>query len=173
MLLEFDIDGTNFRADKLSAMQQLHLSRKIMPLLPPLAPLIIEAQKKINKEQNKDNKAFTVDDIMSLVELAQPFADAISAMEDKDIEKVFLMTLSSVKVQTDIGKNVWMPFWIVGANRPVSVADQDFSDLSNLLPIVIRIIIFNLANFINGLLTRREGESLGSSGEPSPVEKIG
>lgn len=177
MLLEFEIDGIKFRAEKLSAIQQLHLSRKVAPLLPPMAPLVVQAQKKLedkeksSKETNKDDTEFTIDDIMSLVELAQPFADALADMEDKDIEKIFLLTLTSVKVQTDASRDVWMPLWIPGANRPAGF--EQLNDLSRLLPIIIRVIIHNLGNFINGLLTRRKEGYPVSNGVPSPVEKIG
>jgi hypothetical protein len=176
MLLEFELDGIRFRAEKLSAIQQLHLSRKVAPLLPPIAPLVVQAQKKLeekekaNKEKNEEEE-FTLDDIMSLVELAQPFADAFADMEDKDIEKIFLLTLTSVKVQTDEARDVWMPLWIPGSNRPAGF--EQLNDLSKLLPIVVRVIIHNLGNFINGLLTRRKGGYPVSNGVPSPVEKIG
>jgi hypothetical protein len=166
MILEFEMDGRDFRAEKLSAMKQLHLSRRVAPLLPPLSPLIVEAQKRLDK--TKQTKTFGVDDIMALVDLAQPFADAIAAMEDKDAEKIFLLTLTSVKVRTS--DTAWMPLWIEGANRPSMI---ELEDLGALLPIVIRVIVHNLGNFINALLTRHEGVSQGSSGEPSPVAKIG
>ena len=124
MLLEFEIDGIRFRAEKLSAIQQLHLSRKVAPLLPPHF-LVVQAQKKLEekeKSNKEENKEFTIDDIMSLVELAQPFADALAGIEDKDIEKIFLLTLTSVKVQTDVARDVWYHY---GFQYPIDLQDSN------------------------------------------------
>lgn len=167
MSLEFEIDGKNFRAEKLGAFDQLHLSRKIAPLLPPLAPIIVKLEAEFKKE---GDKPITIAEILSLAELAEPFTEALADMEDKDIEKVFILTLTSVKVQTDATHNVWMPLWIVGSKM---ASTTELNDLGKLLPIVMRVIIFNLGNFIDGLLTRRAAGSPALNGAPSQTKTIG
>lgn len=170
MSLDFEIDGRNFRAEKLDAFGQLHLSRKLAPLLPPLAPVILKLETEFKKAEGKEAKPLTAADILSLAELSEPFTEALANMEDKDIEKIFLLTLTSVKVQTDVAQNVWVPLWIVGSRQ---AASMEFNDLGALFPVVMRVIIFNLGNFIDGLLTRRAAGSPGLNGAVSPAKTIG
>lgn len=155
MSLDFEIEGRNFRAEKLDAFGQLHLSRKLAPLIPPLAPVILKLETEFKKEGDKD-KPLTAADILSLAELAEPFTEALANMEDKDIEKIFTLALTSVKVQTDAAQNVWVPLWLAGSRQ---AASMEFNDLGKLFPVVMRVIIFNLGNFIDGLLTRRAAGS--------------
>lgn len=159
--MEFELDGRNFRVEKLSAFDQLHLSRKIAPLLPPLAPIIIKATESTDPLSTN---------ILQLAELAEPFALALAGMKDEDAEAVFSKALVSVKVQTDVQHNVWMPLWIAGSKI---AAVAELNDLGKLLPIVIRVIVFNLGNFIDGLLTRREEATPVSSGANSRATKTG
>ncbi len=167
MSLEFELEGMKFRAEKLHAFGQLHLSRKLAPLLPPLAPIII----KMNSElKERGDKPISANDILSLAELAEPFATALADMEDKDIEKIFLLTLTSVSVQTNESPPVWVPLWITGARQ---AAVLELNDLGKLLPIVTRVIIFNLGNFIDGLLTRRAAGSPVSNGAVSQTKTTG
>lgn len=164
--MEFELDGKHFRAKKLGAMDQLHLSRRIAPLLPPLAPLIIEMEAREKATANSPLSS----DIKALALLVGPFADALATMTDKDAEQVMTLTLCSVEIQTDIAQNAWMPLWIAGA-RMASVIE--LNDIAKLLPIVVRVIIFNLENFMDGLLTSR-GEAVPvSNGGNSLAAKTG
>lgn len=161
--MEFELYGHNFRVKKLSAFNQLHLSRKIAPLLPPLAPLIIE----MSKKEKKDPLSA---DVLSLAKLAGPFADALAGMKDQDAEQVFTMTLSSVEIQTEEARNVWVPLWITGAK---AAAVTDLDDAAKLLPIVVRVIIHNLGNFMDALSTSHEEAVPVSSGDISQARKTG
>lgn len=161
--MEFELKPHRFRVKKLSAFSQLHLSRKIAPLLPPLAPLIME----MSKKEKKDPLSA---DILSFAKLAGPFAEALADMKDADAEHVFTLTLSSVEVQTDESRNVWMPLWNAGA-KMASV--EDLNDAAKLLPIVTRVIMHNLGNFMDALLTRPEEPEAALSGVPSLVKKTG
>ena len=44
-MIEFEIDGKQFRANKLDTFQQLHVSRRISPLIPLLIPVLLEVAK--------------------------------------------------------------------------------------------------------------------------------
>ena len=161
--MEFKLHGHQFRLKKLSAFDQMHLSRKIAPLLPPLAPLIME----MSKKERKDPLSA---DILSFAKLAGPFADALAEMQDQHAEQVFNLTLSSVEVQTDERQNVWVPLWHPSA-KMASVSE--LNDAAKLLPIVSRVIMHNLGNFMDALVTNREEGEQASSGEPSLVKKTG
>lgn len=161
--MEFELYKRQFRVKKLSAFEQLHLSRKIAPLLPPLAPLLL-------KMTQKDKKDPMSVDVLSVAELAGPFADALADMKDKDAEQVFNLTLSSVEIQTDEDRNVWMPLWNVGARMAI---ETEFNDVAKLLPIVTRVVIHNLGNFMAALPTSHEEAIPVSSGDNSPAAKTG
>lgn len=158
--LDFELDGYNFQAQRLDAFKQLHLSRKLAPLLPPLAPLIVRAA-----------QTGVAGNVLELAELAEPFALALAQMKDDDAESVLTMTLLSVRVQTDAQKNVWMPLWVAGAKQAAVV---ELNDLARLLPIALRVINYNLGNFIGGLLTNRAEEaSPETTGAPSRAARTG
>jgi tail assembly chaperone len=168
--MEFELDGRKFRVKKLSAFDQLHLSRKVAPLLPPLAPLIIKISENAKREADGKSKGMLFTDILAFAELAEPFAEALADMKDQHAEQVFTMTLCSVTVQTDAAQDVWMPLWIAGSKLATV---EELNDAAKLLPIVVRVILHNLGNFTAALLTSREEVSPVSSGGVSPVRKTG
>jgi len=168
--MEFELDQRRFRVKKLSAFDQLHLSRKVAPLLPPLAPLIMKISENAKKEADGKLKGLLSTDILSFAELAEPFAEALADMKDQHAEQVFTLTLSSVSVQTDASRDVWMPLWIAGSKLATV---EELNDAGKLLPIVVRVIIHNLGNFMDALLTSREEVETVSSGDGSRVRKTG
>lgn len=169
--MEFQLHHRQFRVKKLSAFEQLHLSRKIAPLLPPLAPLIIKMTEEAKKEDDGAKREPFSISVLTFAKLAGPFADALASMKDQDAEQVFTMTLSSVEIQTDEARNVWIPLWIAGAKM---ASDKDLNDAAMLLPIVVKVIVHNLGNFIDGILTSHEEEGIPvPSGVASPVKKTG
>lgn len=178
--MEFELDRHRFRVKKLNAINQLHLTRKISPLLPALTPIFMEASKKLGKlaanEDLKEGKLTNIPidllsmDVLDVLSLAQPFADALAGMPDQDAEQVFSMTLASVQVLTSTQQDVWMPLW--NASAKMTCMDE-LDDAGKLLPIVIRVIVFNLRNFMDGLVTNRAEASPASNGAPSLVAKTG
>lgn len=161
--MEFTLYDRQFRVKKLHVFGQLHLDRKIAPLIPPLAPLIVKMSEKDRKDPLSAN-------IMSLAQLAGPFAEALASMKDEDAEQIFNLTLSSVEIQTDPAHNVWMPLWNVGARMAI---ETEFNDVAKLLPIVTRVVIHNLGNFMAALPTSHEEAIPVSSGASSPAAKTG
>lgn len=159
--MDFEIDGRHFRAEKLSAMQQLNLSRKIAPLLPSLIPALVKLS-----ESGGGISA----NILQLAELAAPFAKALSELTDADAEAILTVTLASVKVQTDVTKNVWVPLWVPAAQRAMV---EELNDLAELLPIVFQVVAFNLGNFTRGLRTSPGAALPEPSGGTSPAGMTG
>jgi hypothetical protein len=155
--MDFELDGRQFRAATLSAMQQFQLSRKLAPLLPALAPLFLKAA---------DLKGALNDNVLDLMQLAEPFTEALADMKDADAEQIVTMTLSSVKTETAPG--TWMPLWTGGVASII-----ELNEFAKLLPIILRVIQFNLGGFISGFLMSREEPSVKSSGGASPVRKTG
>jgi|SRR6185312_12695642 len=161
--MEFELNARRFRCEKLSALQQLHLSRKIAPLLPPLAPLLVQLWQR--------REDMLGEDLLRMAELMDPLAQALASMKDADAEAVVEMTLCSVKVETAPG--TWVPLWLPGGKM---AAVLELNDMGQLLPIVVKVVVFNLGSFTNGLLTSRGAPTQASptsSGLGSPVARTG
>lgn len=133
-MLEFENGGNEYRTNKLSAMQQFHLSRKIAPVIPRLVPLFLQLAKQPNGEMNYGAMAIAL----------EPFAEALAAMQDDHAEYVVNVCMSSV--MRKVGKDY----------TPVMSKGQfmfDDMDLGALMPMVVKVIWDNLGNFITGLVT--------------------
>lgn len=131
---EFDLNGVEYRIGKLSAIQQLHVSRRIAPLIPPLVPLFA----KFSKEGLTQNLA-------SLPEAMQPMADALANLSDDSAEYVVTTCMSVVRRREG---DQWMPVW----NARAGMAQyEDLNDVGTMLNVVVRVITDNLSNFMRGL----------------------
>lgn len=131
-MIEFELNGVQYRADKLDAFKQLHVSRKIAPTVPKLIPVFVALQK-----SGKD-------DMGVLADAAGPFAEALAAMPNADVEYVVKACLGVVKR----GQGGMFSPMVAPDGTPM------FSDmgLGDLLPIVARVLRESLGNFIQGLL---------------------
>lgn len=129
--VEFSIGGVEYRADQLDAFKQLHVSRKIAPVVPKLIPVFVLLQQSAH------------DDLAALGTAAAPFAEALAALPEADVDYVVKTCLTSVKRQQG---GAWAPMMAGGA---LMFADLD---LGEMLPIVVRVLRENLGNFIQGLL---------------------
>jgi hypothetical protein len=143
-VVEFEIDGRSFRFDKPSAMEQLHLTRKLAPLMPALAPVFDRIRQDFKDGRNID------DDLLALADLAQSFADQLAAMKNEDAEYVFDVCLSCLWLKR--GDN-WAAFWAKQAHTPM---DKDCNDPALLLRLVLRVLKESLGNFIAGFLTNAQ-----------------
>lgn len=146
---EFEIDGVNYRALKLSAFQQFHVSRRIAPLIPPLIPIGM----RMAKELKGDGKE--VNDFLNLPELIQPFANALGEMSDEAGEYVIATCLSAIRRQ-DPATGLWAPVWSPAAKTPLF---DDLNDLGKMIPLVVRVIQASLGNFLTELLTTESREA--------------
>ena len=140
-MLEFEIGGNQYRAEKLSAFQQLHLSRRVAPLIPPLVPVFMRLAK------GKGEVSAIMDQVAGLM---SPFAEGLSAMPDEAAEYVVSTCLSVVKRRQ--GDN-WASVWSTQAKAAMFA---DLNDMGAILPIVIRVIQDSLGPFIQGLLTSQQ-----------------
>jgi hypothetical protein len=136
---EFQNGEHTYRIDKLDPFKQLHIMRRIAPLIPQLVPLYMQVAKK-GLEGSID----------TLPELLQPFADALSGMKDEDAEYVIGTCMSAVKRQQG---DSWSPVWNTAAKMSQF---KDLNDLATLMPMVVRVITENLGPFIRGFLTNQQ-----------------
>lgn len=136
MSTETQLNGQTYRIGRLNAFQQLHVSRKVGPLLPRLVPAFLAVA--------QDADAFGKPE--QLAQMAAPFLDALAEMDDASIEYVAATCLSVVHRQQGAS---WGPVW----NKQANCLMFDDVDLGTLLPLVVQVITENLGPFISGLLT--------------------
>ncbi len=145
-MLEFELNGHAYRAGKLSAFQQLHLSRKIAPLLPKLLPAFA---------QIADGGSGL--HLPALAEALGPLAHSLAEMPDADCEYVYGVCLSVVSRQQ--GQS-WTSVW----NTPGKTLMFDDIDLPVMTQLVVKVITDNLGPFMQGLLVK--GQATGSPAQP-------
>lgn len=138
-MTELELQGITYRVGKLDAFKQLHVSRRIAPIIPPLIPVFMEiAAGGTNPFEDSEN----------LAESLQPFTDALANMKDSEAEYVIGTCLSVVQRKNGQG---WANVWNVQGNCSMF----DDMDMSVMLPLVIQVVKDNLGSFMNGLLTKQ------------------
>jgi hypothetical protein len=135
-MTETELNGQTYRIGRLNAFQQLHVSRKIGPLIPKLVPAFVAL--------SSDKDAFA--DMGKLSEIAAPFAEAFAEMPDEVVEYVVGTCLGIVQRKQG---SAWAPVW---SSQGACLMFDDV-DLTTILPLVVRVITDNLGPFISGLLT--------------------
>ncbi|MGF6837066.1 hypothetical protein QF001_000933 [Paraburkholderia youngii] len=137
MSLEFEVAGQRYRAEKLDAFKQLHVSRKIAPIVPKLLPMFLKFA-----EQGDSMKA----DLAGMAEAFEPLAQALADMPDADCEYVFNACLAVVA--RNQGGN-WASVWSGG-----SLMFDDI-DIGAMVQIASKVIWDSLGPFIQGLLANK------------------
>lgn len=145
-MTQFECGGQVYRAGKLNAFTQFHVSRRIAPIIPTLIPVFL----KLSREGSLQ------DDLAGLAEVLQPFTDGIASMSDESSEYVIASCLSVVQRQT--GNNTWASVW----NQQGKTCMFDDMDLGVMIQVMMRVIQDSLGPFITGLLTSQQ------SGPESP-----
>lgn len=146
--MQIKIDNHNYTIGRLNALDQLHVSRKIAPIVPNLIPIISEVAKgglaKAIEAIDANSENLDGVDISNLDGLSTalaPLMNAIAAMSEDDTNYVIHKTLSVVHREGAI------------LCRGESIMFDDL-DMMQILPLVIAVIRHNLGNFIQGLLTK-------------------
>ena len=146
-MFEFTHGGNTYRAGKLTAFQQLHVSRRIAPLLPPLIPIFVQ----IARDQ-KDAGTKGLANLDTLSSLFQPFADALASMKDADAEYVIGTCLSVVQRNT-VG-TTWVLVW--NERAKAAMFDDLNQNAADLWVLVMKVLQDSLGPFIQGILTSQQ-----------------
>lgn len=140
---------------KLDVFSQAHVSRRIAPVIPTIAPLLTEVAKggiqemvdKLEQASKDENGGAVLADVdlSGLANAALPFADALAGMSDENADYVLKKCLSVVK--RDTGGSLAN----VCTNGSLMFDDLE---LGEILPLVIAVLRTSLGNFIRGLVTK-------------------
>lgn len=144
--MEFEIKGQKYKAAKLSAFQQLHVSRKLAPIIPKLLPAFVI----IAGKEESDHVA--VEELGSMADALAPAAQALAEMTEADAEFVYGTCMSVV---SRLQGNVWSNIWNVQSKTSMF----DDIDLSVMTQIVFNVIGDSLGNFIRELFAKTKSSS--------------
>lgn len=145
------IAGQEYHIGRLNALDQLHVSRKIAPIIPSLMPIFTEfAKGDLNKtiealEELKEGENLGAgNDLQGLDGLANalaPLMDVFAQMPEGDVDYIVHKCLAVVKRNG------------AAVCRGTSIMFDDI-DLTQIMPLVIAVVRINLGNFIQGMLTK-------------------
>ena len=137
---EFEVAGTKYRSSKLNAFEQLHVFRKLAPIV-GAAGSLVEA---IRPREGESLLDLRVDALMPLI-------TAISEMPEDDVNFVLKKCLSVVqRSQATAAGEAWANVWSPGADRPMF---EDI-DAMQMIQIALAVIQDNLGNFSFAPLSR-------------------
>ncbi|WP_019104094.1 phage tail assembly chaperone, partial [Chromobacterium haemolyticum] len=89
-MVEFELQGETYSVGRLNAFQQLHLSRKLAPVLPALVPFLQVAMSGgLERALSGDLEEFAA--------ASRPIASVLSQMPESDAEYIICTALSCVK----------------------------------------------------------------------------
>lgn len=147
--MQITISGKNYTIGRLNALDQLHVSRKIAPIIPSLIPIISEVAKgglsKVieSMELGDDVELENIDlkELDGLSGALSPLMDVIAGMSEADTNLVIHKCLSVVIRDGAV------------LCRGESIMFDDL-DMMQILPLVVAVIRKNLGNFIQDLLMK-------------------
>ena len=147
--MQITISGKNYTIGRLNALDQLHVSRKIAPIIPSLIPIISEVAKgglsKVieSMELGDDVELENIDlkELDGLSSALSPLMDVIAGMSEADTNLVIHKCLSVVIRDGAV------------LCRGESIMFDDL-DMMQILPLVVAVIRENLGNFIQDLLMK-------------------
>ena len=135
-MAEFEIAGVEYSSGKLNAFQQLHLSRRLAPIIPKLLPAFLGLQ------GVKVGDKFTTD-LPKLADALEPFAEEIARMPEADVDYIIGLTMSVVRRKQG-------PTWVRIWNDAAKVLQFDDIELPTLIEICVKVIVDNLGPFMAG-----------------------
>lgn len=142
--------GNTYRTGKLDALRQFHLQRKLAPIVPKLAPVMLSFFKIAQTAGRTPEEVMAhleadPDALEPLIGAFGPFADALAAMSEADANMVIATCMAVVQRQQG---EAWTSVWNVTAQ---AFMFQDI-ELDTMLPLMVRVVQENLGPFIRGLL---------------------
>jgi hypothetical protein len=138
---DFEVDGKRYRTNKrLDAFSQLHLARKLAPLIVSLTPSQ-EMRQKLQADANGDGRP-----LVDIAELAMPVIEGLAEMKTEDVD--FISSTCLGVVQRYQGA-AWADIW----NGPAKRMMFDDIDGMALLQITFNVLQENLANFMRAPLS--------------------
>lgn len=143
-MLEFSIGAHKYKARKLDTMKQWGVARRIAPVVTKVMdPALLKRAAAVLQNTPGDENNHAAQNLDAFLELiaatAQPFMDGLAEMGDEDSEYVINTCAATVQREQPTG---WAD--INPGGRGLMFDDID---LPELIQIVVRVILGNVANF--------------------------
>lgn len=138
------INGHEYTIGRLNALDQLHVSRKIAPIVPTIMPIISEVAKGDLDETLKAIEAgddAEIAELEPLTEALMPLMEAFANMPEDDVNYITYKCLSVVKRNGAV----------VCRGQTIMFDDME---MGQILPLIVAVVRTNLGNFIQGLLMK-------------------
>lgn len=137
----FEIGGVTYRAGRLNAIKQLHVVRRLAPLIGSLKGADLRGA--MTPALTDDEKAKQTAAMLTLLE---PLAEAVAGMSDEATEYVLAACLGVCQRQMPGGLG-WSPVWGEQARRPM------FDDISmpSMMQLVGKVLVQNVGDFTSAL----------------------
>lgn len=135
---DFEIGSVKFKLNKVDAMRQFHIVRRMGPLLADLIPAMQKAARVSKNKEVSDDQKF--DD---LAELAAPFMTGISKLSDDDANKIIYGLLSSVEMLQESGN--WAR---VATDSGLMFQNIEFPVM---MQAAAKALMYNLGNFFSAI----------------------
>lgn len=137
---EFEVNGVKYRCGRLNAFEQLHVFRKLAPVIGAAGSLVDVLKPKAGGALD-----VRIDDMMPLI-------TAIAEMPETDLDTVIRKCLSVVERAQDTAVGTgWAKVWSASAER---VMFDDIDNAMSMVQIAIAVIQDNLGNFSFALPSR-------------------
>lgn len=129
---ELEVDGHKYQVEKLNALKQLHVARR-------LGPMLVVAG--VTVDMVRDGMKLDLDDVVALV---GPVMEILSRMPDDEVEYIIFACLGAAKrLQGD----AWAPL-MTSDGKQLMFADMD---MPAMVRVVLEVIKENLGPFLKGL----------------------
>lgn len=168
MPYEFSVGDNNFQGEKLNALDQGKMLKRVLPLIPPLIPMFQTLAASEGRELTPQQA------ISIFSELIGPFSAGLSELKDEDFDWLVLTSVQRLKI---LAGDKWVAFWSASTKQPLQ---KELNDISVLLPVTVSVIRENLTPFFLELLTRGltskktpSEEDPQLNGDISPAAKTG
>lgn len=133
---KFSVNGMEFQAQRLDAMKQFHIARRVAPILSEFLPVIQKMnQSKLDGEGMTEEEKFD-----RMLPILKPLIDGIMKLSDADSEFVIHALLTGVEIKQSGGN--WARLSVGGL---ISVP----LDLPTMLQVAGQAFMWNLGGFIN------------------------
>ena len=144
-MAEFSVGEHQYRSETMDARTQLHIARRLMPVLPSFREMIIADP----------------DDGMSQLKALQPLAEAIAAMKDADVDYILDACMRHTFVaQRGVNGDIsgWTRMWNEAAGRAQFKVNMD-----EMLQIARTLIVENIGGFLSEPLSSLNEEPVVTS----------
>ena len=132
-MLEFEVNGRNYRASKMDAMTQFNIIRRFAPIMESLGHYIAQST-----GRNDGN-------IPERIDMAMPIIRAIADLPEETTDFVISTCMNLVKREEGEGRG-WSKIWNEQAHRP----QMDDIDMVTMLMIVVSVLGGSFSAFFPG-----------------------